>query len=163
VVVQRILPVEPARVARAAGATSICAAAALLVIALSPNLAVAVGGRIAFSTLVAALIPGIYVLGSMVLPARARALGFSAAGIFGLPGVLALPLAGRLGDLYGLRTGMFVLIPIYLVGSVLIASASRFVAADIHNNRTATLANARAQRAEDTEAAEVAEVADEPG
>ena len=62
-------------------------------------------------------------------------LGTLAAGIFALPGILFLPVAGAIGDAHGLRAGMLVLIPVYLLGSVVLASSGLFVNADIETNR----------------------------
>ena len=138
VIVQRALSVAASRVIRLLAGAGVAAAGALAVMALSPVLIGSMAGRVLFSVLAVSLIPGIYAVGSMVLPARARALGFSAASIFALPGILFLPVAGAIGDAFGLRVGMVVLIPVYLVGSLVLASSGRFVEEDIQRNRTAT-------------------------
>jgi MFS family permease len=136
-VVQRALSRDPSHVVKLLAVAGFVAGAALAAMALSPVFAGSVAGRIAFAVIAVSLIPGIYAVGSLVLPARCRALGFSAAGIFALPGIIFLPVAGGIGDAYGLRVGMLVLIPVYLLGSVILGSAGMHVNADIETNQAA--------------------------
>jgi MFS family permease len=136
-VVQRALSRDPSHVVKLLAVAGFVAGAALAAMALSPVFAGSVAGRIAFAVIAVSLIPGIYAVGSLVLPARCRALGFSAAGIFALPGIIFLPVAGGIGDAYGLRVGMLVLIPVYLLGSVILGSAGLHVNADIETNQAA--------------------------
>ncbi len=137
VVVQRALSKDPSHVVKLLAAAGFLAGTALAGMALSPVFAGSVVGRIAFAVIAVSLIPGIYAVGSLVLPARCRALGFSAAGIFALPGIVFLPVAGAIGDAHGLRVGMLVLIPVYLVGSLILGSSGLHVNADIATNRAA--------------------------
>src|SRR5690606_36654499 len=122
VVVQRALTKDPSHVVKLLAGAGFVAGGAIAAMALSPVFLGSVVARVVFAILAVALIPGIYAVGSLVLPARCRALGFSAAGIFALPGILFLPVAGAIGDAHGLRAGMLVLIPVYLLGSVVLAS-----------------------------------------
>jgi len=145
--VQRILDRNPAMVVRSLAVAGVAAAAALAVLALSPVLALSIVGRILFAAIVVSLVPGIYAVGSLVLPARARALGFSAAAVFGLPGILFLPVAGAIGDDHGLRVGVLVMIPVYLLGAVILGSSGNFVAADAKRNAESSRAQADAKRA----------------
>jgi branched-chain amino acid transport system ATP-binding protein len=140
VVVQRALTKDPSHVVKLLAVAGFIAGGAIAAMALSPVFLGSVVARIAFAILAVALIPGIYAVGSMVLPARCRALGFSAAGIFALPGILFLPVAGAIGDAHGLRAGMLVLIPVYLLGSLVLASSGLFVNGDIETNRRAAKA-----------------------
>ncbi len=142
VFVQRRLSVNPASVNRLLAIAAVAAAGGIALMALSPVVLGSIVGRIFFAVVAVSLIPGIYAVGSLVLPARARALGFSAAGIFGLPGVLFLPVAGGIGDTYGLRAGMLALIPVYLIGAFILGSSGNFVNADIAANQQATRAAA---------------------
>jgi ABC-type branched-subunit amino acid transport system ATPase component/MFS family permease len=139
IVVQRALSKDPSYVVKLLAAAGFVAGAALAAMALSPVFAGSVAARIAFAVIAVSLIPGIYAVGSLVLPARCRALGFSAAGIFALPGIVFLPVAGAIGDAHGLRVGMLVLIPVYLLGSLVLASSGLFVNEDIEINQRAAL------------------------
>lgn len=138
VLVQRRLSVDPASVNKLLATAAVAAAGGIALMASSPNVFGSMVGRVFFATVAVSLIPGIYAVGSLVLPARTRALGFSAAGIFGLPGVLFLPVAGGIGDAYGLRIGMLALIPVYLIGAFILGSSGNFVNADIAINQQAT-------------------------
>ncbi len=142
VVVQRALTKDPSHVVKLLAGAGFVAGGAIAAMALSPVFLGSVVARVVFAILAVALIPGIYAVGSLVLPARCRALGFSAAGIFALPGILFLPVAGAIGDAHGLRAGMLVLIPVYLLGSVVLASSGLFVNDDIETNRRAAKAAA---------------------
>jgi branched-chain amino acid transport system ATP-binding protein len=145
--VQRILNDNPARVVRALGVGGAAAGGALAIMALSPVMVGSIIGRFLFAMIVVSLTPGIYAVASLVIPARARALGFSSAAIFGLPGVIFLPIAGAIGDEYGLRAGIVFMIPIYLLGSFILASSSRFVDGDARRNAASARAQADAKRA----------------
>lgn len=142
VVVQRALTKDPSHVVKLLAAAGFLAGGAIAAMALSPVFIGSVAARVVFAILAVALIPGIYAVGSLVLPARCRALGFSAAGIFALPGILFLPIAGAISDAHGLRAGMLVLIPVYLLGSVVLASSGLFVNGDIDTNRRSAKAAA---------------------
>jgi ABC-type branched-subunit amino acid transport system ATPase component/sugar phosphate permease len=142
VVVQRVLTRNPSDVVRLLSLAAIIAAGCIGGMALSPLFLGSVLFRFVLATLLVALIPGIYAVGSMVIPARCRSLGFSAAAVFAIPGVLFLPIAGAIGDANGLRAGMVVMIPVYLIGSFILASSAKFIPTDIERNRTAQLAAA---------------------
>jgi branched-chain amino acid transport system ATP-binding protein len=142
-IVQRALDDRPERVIRVLALASVVASAAIAVMALSPWLVGSIAGRFLFAAIAVALVPGIYSIGSLVLPARVRSLGFSAAGVFALPGIVFLPIAGGIGDAYGLRAGLLVMIPVYIVGSFVLASSARFVPDDIERNRVAQLVAAQ--------------------
>jgi ABC-type branched-subunit amino acid transport system ATPase component/predicted MFS family arabinose efflux permease len=147
VFVQRILDKRPALVLRSLALAGVAAGGALALTALSPALIGSIIGRVLFSVIAVSLFPGIYAVGSLVLPARSRALGFSAASIFGLPGLLFLPVAGAIGDSQGLRAGLMFMLPVYLIGSLILASAGGFVDADAKRNAESTRAQADAKRA----------------
>jgi hypothetical protein len=70
---------------------------------------------------------------ALVSPARERSLSFSLAAIFLVLGVVmffGLGL-GNVADDHGLRWALLTLSPFWLVGSVVVASAGRFVADDV--------------------------------
>ncbi|HVV35790.1 MAG TPA: MFS transporter [Acidimicrobiales bacterium] len=70
---------------------------------------------------------------AMVSPARARTLSFGFASLFLVFGVAflfnGLPVA-HVADDHGLRWGVFVLVPYWVIGGLVLASAGRFVADD---------------------------------
>lgn len=102
-----------------------------VVFAAAPNIWVAVIANGVITGALAMLLPGILASLSLAIPPRARSLGFSVASLWILPGLLILPAVGVLGDAFGIRWGMALLTPVFLVGGLVIASASGLINADI--------------------------------
>ena len=61
---------------------------------------------------------------------RVRSVGFSIASVWVLPGLVVLPIIGWIGDNWGLRTGLLVLVPVFL-GGLIISSAGSLIQGDI--------------------------------
>ncbi len=99
--------------------------------ALSPNIVVAVAINCVISAALAVIGPSILVSLSLAIPARARATGFSVASLWVIPGLLVLPLIGWISDHLGIRTGMLVLVPLFLVGAVMLGAVGDVIVADI--------------------------------
>jgi branched-chain amino acid transport system ATP-binding protein len=68
---------------------------------------------------------------SLAVPAKVRAFGFAIGTLFILPGLVILPIIGGLADTYGIRTGLALAAPVYVVGGMILASSGKFVAHDI--------------------------------
>lgn len=117
-------------------------AGAFTVFALTPVLWLAVVMNVLISGVVALLAPGIFASLSLAIPPKVRSLGFSMASLFVLPGVLALLLVGYIADRWGIRQGLLLMVPIFLVGATILSSASGFVRADIARVWTSTAAQA---------------------
>jgi ABC-type branched-subunit amino acid transport system ATPase component/MFS family permease len=99
--------------------------------ALAPNVVVAVAINCVISAALAVIGPSILVSLSLAIPARARATGFSVASLWVIPGLLVLPFIGWIADHLGIRTGMLVLVPLFLVGSVMLGAVGDVIVADI--------------------------------
>jgi branched-chain amino acid transport system ATP-binding protein len=78
---------------------------------------IAVLANVVISGLAALLTPGIYASLSLAIPPKVRSLGFSMASLFVLPGLIALYVVGGIADRYGVRNGVLVMVPIFLVGA----------------------------------------------
>ncbi len=117
-------------------------AGAWVLLALAPVLAVAVLANVLVSGLSALLAPGIFASLSLVIPPKVRSLGFSMASLFVLPGLVMLYIVGGLADRYGIRGGLLVMVPVFLVGAAILSSASVFVKSDISKVWTSTAAQA---------------------
>ena len=137
----------PGIVLRVIAITGTIGAVLLVAFAMAPTLPLAVASHIALTSVIGAVAPGIYATLSQVLPPRARALGFSLGSLWVLPGVSVLVIIGGIADDSGIRTGLLVLVPVFLLGTYLIASAGSFVDADIAKVRSASVARAEVQRA----------------
>ena len=112
------------------------------IFALAPNLGIAIAMNIAVSGLSSLLVPGIYASLSLTIPPKVRSLGFSMAALFIVPGLLALYIVGGIADTYGIRAGILIVAPIFLIGAWILSSGSFFVRSDINRVWTSTAAQA---------------------
>ena len=103
----------------------------LVAFALSPNVATAIAFNCAISAALATLGPGILVAFSLAIPARARATGFSVASLWVIPGLVVLPLIGWVADKWNVRVGMLVMVPLFIIGSLILRSIADVIDADI--------------------------------
>jgi branched-chain amino acid transport system ATP-binding protein len=110
---------------------SVVVAGGLVVFATAPNIAVAIAANAVISGSFFMLIPGIYAVLSLAVPAKVRAFGFAIGTLWTLPGLLLLPVVGELADNYGIRWGLIAAVPVFLVGSFVLASGGAFVEHDI--------------------------------
>ncbi|MEO7369226.1 MAG: MFS transporter, partial [Ilumatobacteraceae bacterium] len=113
--------------AKIAIATSLAAIA----FALAPNIVVAVAVNCVISASLAMLGPGILVALSLAIPPRARATGFSVASLWVIPGLIVLPIIGWISGHVGIRWGLLVLVPLFIIGSFVLGSAGSVIDADI--------------------------------
>ena len=127
----RLMAKGPGNVVLFLGKVSLGIAVAWLAFAAAPTLPVAIVANALLSGAFFLLIPGIYVVLSLAVPAKVRAFGFAIGTLFILPGLLILPVIGGLADTYGIRVGLALAAPVFLVGGMILASAGGFVAHDI--------------------------------
>jgi branched-chain amino acid transport system ATP-binding protein len=121
----------PAEVLRFLSLAAYVVTVALIVFALAPNIVVALIAHSIINATLAILAPGILATLSIAIPPRARSMGFSVASLWVVPGLLILPIVGTIGDHLGLRVGMLVLIPAFVIGGLIIATTSHVIATDI--------------------------------
>ncbi len=107
----RLMAQGPDRILRFLSHTAWVVSAALLVFAAAPNVWVAIAAHSVITATLAVLAPGI-----------------------------VLPVIGWLGDQVGLRWGMLVMVPIFLIGGVLISTSKDTIARDIAEVWSATAA-----------------------
>ncbi len=117
--------------------------AAWMVFALSPWLWLAITMHVLITGMSALLVPGIFAALSLAIPPKVRSMGYSMASLFILPGLLSLYIVGAIANSYGIRAGLMVMVPIFLIGAFLLASGSMYVKGDI--NRVWTSAAAQAE------------------
>jgi ABC-type branched-subunit amino acid transport system ATPase component/MFS family permease len=113
---------------------------ALVVYAISPNVGTAIVAHIVVMAPLSLLLPGIYAILSLTIPPRARGLGFGIGSLYIIPGLILLPIVGAVADDVGARQAMFVMVPVFLLGSFIISSAGAFVNEDVAKVRAATAA-----------------------
>lgn len=118
--------------------------------ALAPNVAVAIAAHALAAGALVIVGPGIMASLSLAVPPRARSMGFSIGALWVLPGLLVIPFVGWVGDVWGFRWGLLVLVPVFLVGGLILASVGSVIEDDIAQVWTSTASRSQmlADRAE---------------
>jgi len=138
---------KPERLFYVLGVNTVLAAAFVACIAISPNFAFLVFASCVLALTGAIITPGLATAFSLVLPPRARGLGFSLMGIWAIPGILfAIPM-GTIGDAHGLRWGLFAGVPWLVAGALILGSAGTQFRADMLRARLSSLASLEVKRA----------------
>ncbi len=146
VIMQRLIVRDPGRAMRMLGWTAVASSGFLALIALSPALGFAIAGQIGNAVVGGMLLPGVFAVISLAVPPRMRTLGFATGSLWILLGLPVLPIVGTIGDRYGLRVGILIFIPVYLLGSFLLASAGTYINADIERNNLSSRTQAEIRR-----------------
>ncbi|MDH4169407.1 MAG: MFS transporter [Acidimicrobiia bacterium] len=146
-VATRLFAKDPGLVLRFLALSSAVASVLSLVFALAPNIGVAIAANIGISISLAIVGPGVLASLSMVIPPRARAMGFSMGSLWVLPGLILLPFIGWIADNWGIRLGMVLMTPVFLIGGLIIASAGNLVRGDIEQVWKTATARAEVARA----------------
>jgi MFS family permease len=129
--IDRGITENPGRVMRRIGIAAAVIGVFILGAAGAPRLFVGVICSYSINIIATSLFAGGFAIVSLVAPPEARASAFAFFNVSALLGVLALPFVGIIGDALGLRAGIAMLTPMLMIGAVIIASAGRFVNADI--------------------------------
>jgi len=127
----RLMARGPGFVLKFLAYVSFAIAGAWTAFALAPNLALAIAANALVSAGFFLLIPGTYAVMSLAVPAKVRSFGYAVGTLFILPGLVMLPVVGTLADSYGIRTGLVVAAPVFVIGGLILASGGSFVAHDI--------------------------------
>ncbi|HEX7132377.1 MAG TPA: MFS transporter [Iamia sp.] len=143
-VATRLMAKDTSLVMRFLSLVAFVVSGALLVFALAPNIVVAVAANVVIAGSLAVLGPGILASLSLAIPPRARSIGFSVGALWVMPGLVFLPILGAIADRWGIRWGMVLMVPIFLVGGLIIATARKSVNRDIAQVWKASAARAEA-------------------
>ncbi|HEY8546305.1 MAG TPA: MFS transporter, partial [Acidimicrobiales bacterium] len=127
----RLMMKGPGHVLHFLSRVAAAVSAVWVVFALAPNLAVAVIANSAISVGLFLLLPGIFAVMSLAVPAKVRSFGYAAGLLWIMPGFLLLPLIGTVGEAHGLRAGLLCAAPVFLIGGMIVASGGSYVADDI--------------------------------
>jgi len=138
----RVIAEDPGKILRYLAVVSAATSVLSAVFALTPLLWVAIGANILIAMCLAIVGPGILTALSLAIPPRARAMGFSMSSLWILPGLIMLPFIGWIADNWGIRTGMMMMVPIFLIGGLIISSGSNLIDDDITQVRRTALARA---------------------
>ena len=114
-------------------AGGIVATLALVGMAFSPAIWVMALFGLVFFFIAALFLPAIGTVIAMTVPARVRTMGFAMMAFWALPGLVMLPVAGAVGDQFGLRWGMVVGLPLLTAGAFIIARGKDELRRDIES------------------------------
>jgi ABC-type branched-subunit amino acid transport system ATPase component/sugar phosphate permease len=153
VVGNRLLARSPGRVLTFAGLIALVPAAAFAVIAVSPWLPLTVAASATAFFCFPMLGPAVNTLMSLTIPARVRGFALAAAALFIAPGLFFAPIAGAIGEAWGIRAGILFFVPVFLLGAAILGSAGPSVEADIRAATAAAAASERGRRSRDEGAA----------
>ncbi len=99
--------------------------------AFAPNVYVAVALNCVISASLAIIGPGVLAALSLAIPPRARATGFAIGSLWVIPGLFVLPVIGWIADNWSIEVGMLVMIPMFVIGSIMLRSVADVIDADI--------------------------------
>ena len=133
VIATRLAKREIGLIFRMLAVASVVAAAFAVLFALAPNVPLAFLGNAGIDASLAIVGPSVLASLSLAIPARVRSVGFSIGALFVLPGLLVLPIVGILGDSVGFRYGLLIMVPIFTIGGLILASAGTLIERDIRN------------------------------
>ncbi len=133
VIATRLAKRDIGLVFRMLAVASLIAAGFAVLFALAPTVPWAFVGNAGIDASLAVVGPGVLASLSLAIPSRVRSVGFSIGALFVLPGFLVLPSVGALGDAVGFRYGLLLLVPIFVVGGLIVASAGSLIGRDIED------------------------------
>ncbi len=99
--------------------------------AFAPNVYVAVALNCVISASLAIIGPGVLAALSLAIPPRARATGFAIGSLWVIPGLAVLPVIGWVADNWTIEVGMLVMIPMFVIGSLMLRSVADVIDGDI--------------------------------
>jgi MFS family permease len=141
-VVARIAVDRPEFLLRFVAIVGVVDGALLVLLAYAPHVSVAIGVHALLAASIGTLAPAFFALVSMVAPPRVRAASFSTMAVFAVPGIAVfLPLIGIASDAVGLQASMLIMVPVSVAAGTILATASKFVGADIEASQAASAAS----------------------
>ena len=140
----KLLADDPARVFRFLRYVSFVSGGWAALFAWSPHISVTIIANIGLTSTLAILLPGILATLSMAIPSRVRAVGFSVASYWVIPGLAFVPAIGWLSDQFGIRWGMLILTPLMVIGGLMISTVSDTISRDIADVWTSSASRSEA-------------------
>ena len=142
-VASRVVERDPGRILRFLAVVSCVTAVLSGIFAVVPNLGVAIAANVLIALCLAIVGPGIIAALSLAIPPRARSVGFSMGSLWVLPGLLVLPFIGWIADNWGIRAGMVMMVPVFFIGGLVIASGGNVIGRDVEQVRKTALARSK--------------------
>jgi ABC-type branched-subunit amino acid transport system ATPase component len=150
----KLLRASPKRGMQMLVAGASVAAAAAVVLALSPALFVAFVANVVFMAAAAWVVAGVYAVLSVALPTRLMTLGYGMSTLWFLLGVLLIgpvgtigtTLAAAIGADFGYRASFWLFVPLILVGAVVLGHSGRYLSSDIERLEASVKADLELRR-----------------
>jgi branched-chain amino acid transport system ATP-binding protein len=139
-IVTRLFMKSATLVPRFVAIVALVVAVAWTAFALAPNLVIAVILNAIVTGVVVLIVPPVFVALSLAIPPKIRSFGYAVSALWILPGLLLLPLVGAMADAWGIRTGLVLMVPFFLIGAGTVASAGKEIEKDIKRVWTAAAA-----------------------
>jgi ABC-type branched-subunit amino acid transport system ATPase component/MFS family permease len=146
-VTDRLLRDRPGRVLSLLGTVVVAQAASFALLSASPSLILSVAFTLPIAFASALIQPAFITLISLVVPPRIRGFGIQTTSWFNLIGILFFRPLVVLAEGYGMRKGLLVFVPFFIIGGIVIASAAGGVDRDIRAAMAASMADEEAVRA----------------
>jgi len=143
----RLFANRPRRIVGLMAVVGVVIAGSFVVIAISPWWWLSVVARLPGAFAGAIIGPSLAAMMAAAIPPRARAFAGSLGALWAIPGLLILPTAGALGDAFGIRYGILLLVPVFGVGAAIISSAGLSFDRDIRAAMAAAMAATETRKA----------------
>ena len=127
----RLITRNPALIMRFLAISAIACGGLAALFALAPWLWLTIVANMAIAASLAIVGPGVFAALSLGIPPRTRSMGFSLGAIWVIPGLLVLPIVGAVSDRIGIRPGMLIMTPVFVIGGLILAGSGRVLNADI--------------------------------
>lgn len=131
---------EPWRMFRLMAGIGVAIAVGILYLAVVPNVVLVVLGMVVLTMASSLVLPAYGTLFSIVFPAPARTVGFAITRLWALPGLVMAPIVGAVGDAHGMRWGIALSVPTFIVGSLIVGTGGKGFQADMAAAHEASLA-----------------------
>jgi branched-chain amino acid transport system ATP-binding protein len=159
-ITNRLLRYRPGRAITYTGLVGVLSGVMYVGVALSPWLWMTVAFALLSEFTTAILLPGLLAVLSLVAPPRARGIGLSIGQLFIVPGLVLQFFIYSLADSVGVSTGILALLPVFVIGSLILATAGSSVEADIRAATAAAMAAEISRKAKDAGKAKLVVVHD---
>ena len=127
----RLITRDPALIMRFLALSAVACGGLVALFALAPWLWLTIVANMAIAASLAVVGPGVFAALSLGIPPRTRSMGFSLGAIWVIPGLLVLPIVGALSDRIGIRSGMLIMTPVFVLGGLILAGSGRVLNEDI--------------------------------
>jgi branched-chain amino acid transport system ATP-binding protein len=153
VVLPRRIAADPGKAMRTIAWLAAVAAAGAACMCVAPDVVGAYAAQLVFASASAVVIAGVYAMLSVALPTRMLTLGFGLSTVWLTFGVLLIgppngapTLNSLITNAFGYRASFWIFVPLFVIGALLLRSASRFLAEDMAKRKITELADATVRR-----------------